>query len=218
MKKSLIKGHNKLKVKPKTFIINNSTIIKNIIYTGTCKINLERNEEYVQITSEKPILCEIQQDNLYIKTYSKSCLLFCCFCCPTFQNKNEYSIIWKIKSKFSVDNINLNGSGEFDFKNDDLIDPILKCGVNGSGDLNIYDIDALDINIILTGSGDIKCIRTNCENAIINLNGSGNIITPKIKMTVFCTVTGSGDIKCSIDQGCTINKTITGSGSILMNN
>jgi Putative auto-transporter adhesin, head GIN domain len=102
----------------------------------------------------------------------------------------------------------------------------------GSGDIVLNAITAIDFNVIVVGSGDVSVTNATTKNTNINIDGSGDINAFGLQAdNATVEVKGSGDAEVSaalvlnaIIRGSsdiyyrgnpTVNKTITGSGSVI---
>lgn len=66
----------------------------------------------------------------------------------------------------------INGSGDIEVKNINSAN----INVNGSGDVNIENVNGEgDINLRISGSGNIHLVRGSCKKIDINIKGSGDI-------------------------------------------
>lgn len=105
--------------------------------------------------------------------------------------------------------INIDGSGSVQINNLDLDD--LTINLNGSGSLScILSLDEMIFS--LTGSGDAT-YTGNCETGDYSLSGSGNIYASSFfQKTVNITASGSGNAYINVSDN--LDVTITGSGSV----
>lgn len=146
-------------------------------------------------------------------------------------NKNQCNIVHEIKCQYDIDKIGskgamstsfliplnqncqiiLEGSGKLNFKVKYKFQNI-NVILTGSGDI-IIDCDAINANIVLSGSGDIS-INGLIQNAQMTLTGSGDINEFTIEKTGSFILTGRGDIKGRKLSDAIITKNKTGSGDI----
>lgn len=86
----------------------------------------------------------------------------------------------------------------------------LEIGITGSGDITIEG-KVEDIDISVTGSGDIDARDLHCDEAYIRISGSGDIDIA-VESYLDVRVSGSGDVKYWGSPK--ISKSISGSGDI----
>jgi hypothetical protein len=109
----------------------------------------------------------------------------------------------------SIENIVLEGSGNFDGNN--ILANTLNILLSGSGNMNINTM-ATNVNFNLTGSGDAYLLG-NTNNSNILLQGSGDVNAKFLQaQDVSVTVNGSGDATVTVTD--TLNAVINGSGDI----
>lgn len=84
--------------------------------------------------------------------------------------------------------------------------------VNWSGDITIEDWMSSEVNILVSGSGDIICNHV-AKITNIKISGSGDVTTPR-NSDVNVMISGSGDVEIN-DWSKVIMSKITGSGEIM---
>jgi len=90
--------------------------------------------------------------------------------------------------------------------------------ITGSGDVRTTQVTCKNLDINVTGSGNVMAENTTCEKTEVNISGSGGA-----KFTTISTkdadlvVTGSGDIRLLGGEAKAIKARVTGSGQITGN-
>ena len=84
--------------------------------------------------------------------------------------------------------------------------------LNGSGQINITEIDTDELTVEISGSGDIT-VTGNVEELDIMLSGSGNFIEQGLEShSASVNVSGSGDVAVNVISD--LNVSISGSGDV----
>ena len=127
-------------------------------------------------------------------------------------NGNDLTIF---ASSPSIDEAKLTGSGDIIFRTN------VFCGdlnllLSGSGDIKTSDIKCSKLNVGLLGSGDISLSsKTSADNASLNLSGSGDInVNELTTKNVQASLNGSGDIEISQVSTGNLHTNLSGSGDI----
>lgn len=108
--------------------------------------------------------------------------------------------------------LNVNGSGDVDFKN--LTCDVLSAKVNGSGDVDIDKLKARSAALYINGSGDIEATLDGVETFSVAVNGSGDTkLSCNDCGAAQVSVMGSGDVTLS-GQVSSLNQKAKGSGDI----
>lgn len=137
------------------------------------------------------------------------------------KSKGNFSITrsWgKVLVKVWLPNLNslsLDGSGtcalQTPFKSDNL-----QIAHNGSGNINLKEIDAKTVSINFNGSGNVSAMENGKANEVrVNSNGSGNINLARLTATTaIVKLNGSGNTEIS----CTtqFKGSVNGSGNIIL--
>ncbi len=112
----------------------------------------------------------------------------------------------------TIQEINLKGSGNLTVqKNISTSD--ININLTGSGNILINSLEAVQSKINLTGSGNLDISVGNTEQLTTRIDGSGNANLKKYESQFAdITVTGSGSATITAIQ--TLNATISGSGDI----
>jgi len=108
-----------------------------------------------------------------------------------------------------VDDINLSGSGSIDC--DSMITSDLDIHLSGSGDMNLIAVSN-KIDATISGSGKIKMSGTASETDF-NIDGSGNINAyDLLQDTCFADISGSGNMYVNVSDFLDVK--ISGSGNV----
>jgi len=102
-------------------------------------------------------------------------------------------------------NINLEGS---------ILGKVVRVNKSGSGNIKLRNIEAEDISVIVSGSGNTEITKGITKKQTIRLSGSGNINMPNVDSEAStATISGSGDIDIRASKS--LEGKISGSGNIL---
>lgn len=98
--------------------------------------------------------------------------------------------------------LTLNGEGELDIKDEVFYSGPLSIEINGDGDVELASpIGCGDLSIIINGNGDVKAKKFICDNALIQMNGEGDITTDLKAGNIDLQISGDGeanlDVKCN---------------------
>ncbi len=109
---------------------------------------------------------------------------------------------------------NIRNSGSGDIRTLDLISTAeLKADVSGTGDILIYELNALLLDANISGSGDIKLNSGMINEEKLKISGSGNVDVSSANTAKASTIiSGSGNIWLNVSQD--LDVTISGSGSV----
>jgi len=198
-------------------IVNNGPL--NIIY-------VESPESKVVIQGDKELFCRVQTQN---KAGSINISL----------EAGTYRNLWLQVVVFSpkLEGIRCTGSGNVTAENVACTKDEMDVKVTGSARVTIQKLECEhDLDLHITGSGDIRIDQITCKGLDANVTGSGNIMSKianceKLEASVggsggakFDTfaskeadmsITGSGDIRIIDGEIPNIKARITGSGQIL---
>lgn len=105
--------------------------------------------------------------------------------------------------------VDVNGSGDIDLNNVDLDDYEIR--ISGSGEVNISGSNADNGVIEVSGSGDVDVSNLITDDVSIDISGSGNVFVDVVS-SLEVDITGSGDVKYSGNPS--MNTNVSGSGSI----
>ncbi len=109
-----------------------------------------------------------------------------------------------------LDRLKTDGSGDVDIIN--LNSEDFNLDTHGSGDVDINFISLQSIDVDLDGSGDIK-LAGECSSVVLGVNGSGDINSKSLNAEeATVNVNGSGDVSVTATQSLVIN--INGSGDV----
>ncbi len=127
----------------------------------------------------------------------------------SFSNFNDVKVYVTLPE---LKGIALSGSGDviaekkFDVKN-------LNLTVSGSGDINFGTLQAENINAVISGSGDIKLKGGQSSTLNLSINGSGDISSVELEAKdVKVSISGSGTARVFASN--TLNSNIVGSGDV----
>ncbi len=112
----------------------------------------------------------------------------------------------------SLRQIKIFGATDF-FAQTPIIDSSLEINIFGSGDIRIDSIKANEIDVKISGSGDIT-FGGQCESLTVNINGSGDVRASKLVSEYSnMLINGSGDCYLWVTEE--LKARINGSGDIL---
>ncbi|TNE58010.1 MAG: DUF2807 domain-containing protein [Bacteroidetes bacterium] len=95
---------------------------------------------------------------------------------------------------------------------DAIVGDQLDLSITGSGDMDIYDVNFEKVNMLITGSGDIS-IDGVADHLFCNITGSGNIDALGCPvLTANINISGSGDVRLEVSES--LDVTISGSGNV----
>jgi hypothetical protein len=87
--------------------------------------------------------------------------------------------------------------------------------LRGVGNINVQDFEVENIDVILSGSGDLKIISGNVSNFKINLSGVGDMNIQNLEAeNVDVTHTGSGDLKINSRRTSDFRISLRGVGDV----
>ncbi len=120
----------------------------------------------------------------------------------------------KVYAPSPIDNISISGSGDIDAARGLTLADNVNLKITGSGDMELKEIKTAAISISVSGSGDIEIEDLTAENAEIKLNGSGDVKIKRLTAeSADVKISGSGDAK--IDGRCkAAYLNVSGSGDI----
>ncbi len=85
--------------------------------------------------------------------------------------------------------------------------------ISGSGNINLYGIQAHDLSATISGSSRITVNGGSARNENLDISGSGSIDLQQVLAdTVYANISGSGDILVTVSD--LLDGTISGSGNI----
>jgi len=110
----------------------------------------------------------------------------------------------------SLEGIEINGSGDVE---SNVPGDTLAISVDGSGDLDIDDIDTSEVTIEISGSGDVE-LSGRTDDFTLSIDGSAEVRADELDAArVSIDLDGSGDIEVAASD--TLDVSISGSGSVL---
>jgi len=109
----------------------------------------------------------------------------------------------------SLDGLEINGSGDIE---SDVPGESLTIEINGSGSLDIDDIDASAVTLEISGSGDVE-LSGRADELTIRIDGSADVRADELTSAdVSIELDGSGDI--AVAASSTLDVSLSGSGSV----
>lgn len=177
-------------------ISNNGPL--NVVY-------IESEESKVIVQGDKELFCRV-------KTQYKDGTINISLDAGTYRNLWLQVVVYAPKLK----QIKCTGSGDVLAEKVTCTNDEMSIKVTGSARVVIQDLiceDDLDLHI--TGSGDIKTTNINCKDLDINVTGSGDVMSENTSCKKLeATVGGSGSVKVNAIQGSNASLAVTGSGDI----
>ena len=181
-----------------TGISNNGPL--NIVY-------IESDKSEVIIEGDKELFCRVQ-------TQYKEGVLNVSLDPGTYRNLWLQVVVYAP----SLNSIKCTGSGNV--KADKVSSPAgeMDIKVTGSAVVNIGQLNcANDLDMHISGSGDIRTDNIACRDLDINITGSGNIFANKtVCKELECTVVSSGGAKFTEIESSEADLKVTGSGEIAL--
>lgn len=112
----------------------------------------------------------------------------------------------------TVEKLYLNGSGNIAFTSP--IESVrLYLKISGSGDINLQEVNADDLDAKISGSGEMTISGGSVHNETLNISGSGNMDFINLKAeNADIALSGSGDAQVYVTHY--LNAKISGSGNI----
>ncbi len=181
-----------------TGISNNGPL--NIVY-------IESDKSEVFIEGDKELFCRVQ-------TQYKEGVLNVSLDPGTYRNLWLQVVVYAP----SLNSIKCTGSGNV--KADKVSSPAgeMDIKVTGSAVVNIGQLNcANDLDMHISGSGDIRMDNIACRDLDVNITGSGNIFANKtVCKELECTVVSSGGAKFTEIESSEADLKVTGSGEIAL--
>jgi len=101
---------------------------------------------------------------------------------------------------------------ELDFRIEIILPNVTHLEVDGSGDIDFHDVETDELDVAISGSGDI-CLKGAVGTLHASVAGSGDVTaTELLAKKAKLQVTGSGDIEISVVES--VDARVTGSGDI----
>ena len=111
-----------------------------------------------------------------------------------------------------LNNIVINGSGKI-ITTGNLANNESKLQVNGSGNIEIKQLNVLKLDAVIAGSGDIKIVQGTANEERLKIIGSGNFYLGDIlAKDVHTHISGSGNTEVNVTDN--LNVVIEGSGNV----
>lgn len=111
-----------------------------------------------------------------------------------------------------LNSLNISGSGNIE-GNTCLSGVSLNLVISGSGNIRLPGIQMKDIQSNISGSGNISIVEGNVSKEDLNISGSGSIdLLGIVSDTVYARISGSGNIRVTSERF--LDGTISGSGNV----
>ena len=113
----------------------------------------------------------------------------------------------------SVENLQLNGSGDVHFKGD-FTGNQFNAALSGSGNLIIDHLQIKDaLTASVSSSGNVRVLAGTVNTESVKISGSGNVDLLAVKATAaLAKINGSGTLKVNVTQK--LDVTVSGSGNV----
>jgi len=166
-----------------------------IIIDSVYKVVVEADENLLSY-----IRTGVRGDNLVINNSTRRCL----------RTSNGHPIQIFVHSP-AIHFISLEGSGVIYCDNLIYVDHV-RIELTGSGLIDLRDVDALELDALITGSGEIELWGV-CEEANLDITGSGKIKAFHLEQDhCVANISGSGDLYVFVYD--LLDAKISGSGNI----
>ncbi len=169
-----------------------TTVTENRTVSGFDKVDLKGLGNLTIEVGDKEALTVTADDNLidYITT-------------EVFNNTLEIGV---------KPNLSINPSKPIEYKL--TVKELSNITLSGFGNINMGDLTSEDLEVKLSGSGDLNFSTLHAENALIRVSGFGNIEADQMVIDQpNLEITGSGDIKVDDLQAVTLEVKISGFGN-----
>lgn len=111
-----------------------------------------------------------------------------------------------------VREIELSGSGNFNFQNE-ITATDLDINITGSGEVYFPKLTAQNVELRISGSGSVKIADGAVKNENVDISGSGSIdAVALVAENAVLSISGSGDMKVNVTEN--LDVSISGSGSV----
>jgi hypothetical protein len=111
-----------------------------------------------------------------------------------------------------IHGLRISGSGNI-VAPDSIITTNMDITLSGSGNINLYKLTGTSLDGNISGSGNITVLNGSVNNEHLRISGSGNIDVLNVAATTVTTTTsGSGEMRLNASQS--LDVTISGSGSV----
>lgn len=171
---------------------------------------------YLTQGDEYKVVIEGDEDELDdIETVVKSGRLKIKYNKPFGFNWNTKKVDIYVTTK-KVEELSVSGSGNITAKTGISTEDI-EFNVSGSGEINIDELEASDVNASVSGSGDIRLAGRNTgESLHISISGSGELRAAGLEFRkAEVAISGSGS--CGVYVSENLNADISGSGKVRYN-
>lgn len=131
-----------------------------------------------------------------------------------FKSSGDIPSLTIIMSAPNINNIEVNGAGDIDIKNDYKIEDSFNVNINGAGDLDIKKLECENLSITVNGAGDVKAKKIICKNkAEFAVNGAGDIDGTIKANAINTNIAGAGDADLDVDCN-NLYVSVSGTGDI----
>lgn len=183
--------------------------IKEISNNGPLNVvYIESEESKVIVQGDKELFCRVN-------TQYKDGTISISLDAGTYRNLWLQVVVYAPKLK----QIKCTGSGDVLAEKVNCTNDEMSIKVTGSARVDIKELfceDDLDIHI--TGSGDVRTNKMSCKNLDLNVTGSGDVITQNTNcQKLEATISGSGGAKFEMINAKEAVLAVTGSGEIRLN-
>jgi hypothetical protein len=190
-----IKGEGEITTHPR-----NVGDFTKVVIEGSADVMIEQSDSHEIMIST--------HDNLhdYIETKIKGSTLIITTKEPVCYDRLDVSIKMK-----NLEGVKIEGSGNIK-ADGDFETEVFKAKISGSGDIKIKNIEVIELECQIDGSGSIK-LRGKAEEAEYEINGSGDILTKELEANkVEIEINGSGN--CLVWAKEDLRVEINGSGDV----
>lgn len=111
-----------------------------------------------------------------------------------------------------LNDLRISGSGDI-YVTDDVINNDMEMDISGSGNIRMDKLMTGYLDVNISGSGNVEIEDGEADEEILNISGSGDLhFSNVIARKVMTTTSGSGDIRIHVTGE--LRSTISGSGSV----
>ena len=100
----------------------------------------------------------------------------------------------------AIESVDVSGAGDIDFKGETELTGDLDLTVSGAGDININKLKCNTLSIIISGAGDVSAKKITSDKAKFQISGAGDIDASVRATDVTVAISGAGD--ASLDVKC----------------
>ena len=111
-----------------------------------------------------------------------------------------------------LNDLRISGSGDI-IVSGDVINNDMEMDISGSGNIKMDKLQTSYLDVNISGSGNMEIEDGEADEEILRISGSGDLYFPNlIARKVMTTTSGSGDIRIHVTEE--LRSTISGSGSV----